>query len=195
MMLCTLVLIKQIEYFKIRIWKPNQDIKNEVNYYIDKWFKKNYVIGIQMRATDSLFIDESKDYLKFINCALEIEKDYILKSKTTDISFKWFIATDSDKIRNLIFEHYKEKSFTSNGTLDHTSLGSKDGFRRAVLDVELLSKCDEIIVTSGSTFGWLAAMKTLKMPYFVSGSSDKMMKCLREDMRYPSVNPHGTTSF
>jgi len=162
---------------------------------MDKWFKNNYVIGIQMRATDSLFIDEAKDHLKFINCALEIEKGYILKSKRTDISFKWFIATDSDKIRSLIFEHYKEKSFTSNGTLDHTSLGSKDGFRRAVLDVELLSKCDEVIVTSGSTFGWLAAMKTLKMPYYISGSSDKMMKCTREDMRRISANQFGAASF
>ena len=148
-----------------------------------------------MRATDSLFIDEAKDHLKFINCALEIEKDYILKSKRTDISFKWFIATDSDKIRSLIFEHYKEKSFTSNGTLDHTSHGSKDGFRRAVLDVELLSKCDEVIVTSGSTFGWLAAMKTLKMPYFISGANERMVKCTREDMRHPSVNPRSTASF
>ena len=148
-----------------------------------------------MRATDSLFIDEAKDHLKFINCALEIEKDYILKSKKTDISFKWFIATDSDKIRSLIFEHYKEKSFTSNGTLDHTSLGSKDGFRRAVLDVELLSKCDEVIVTSGSTFGWLGAMKTLRMPYYISGSSEKMMKCKKEDMRRISANPHGRASF
>ena len=148
-----------------------------------------------MRATDSLFIDESKDHLKFINCALEIEKNYIIKSKKTDISFKWFIATDSDKIRSLIFEHYKDKSFTSNGTLSHTSLGSTDGFRRAVLDVELLSKCDEIIVTSGSTFGWLAAMKSLKMPYYVSGATEKMVKCTREDMRKISINTFGAASF
>jgi hypothetical protein len=95
----------------------------------------------------------------------------------------------------LIFEHYKEKSFTSNGTLGHIDLDAEDGLRRAVLDVELLSKCDEIIVTSGSTFGWLAAMKTLKLPFYVSGSSEKMVKCTREDMRRPSINPHGTTSF
>jgi len=70
-----------------------------------------------------------------------------------------------------------------------------DGFRRAVLDIELLSKCDEVIVTSGSTFGWLAAMKTLKMPYYVSGKSDKIMKCTREDMRRMSVNQFDIASF
>jgi len=148
-----------------------------------------------MRAGDSGYIDEAKDHLKFINCALEIEKQFILKSKRTDISFKWFIATDSDKIRSLIFEHFKEKSFTSNGTLGHITLDAEDGFRRAVLDVELLSKCDEVIVTSGSTFGWLAAMKTLKMPYYVSGVSEKMMKCTREDMRRISANQFGAASF
>jgi hypothetical protein len=174
---------------------PNQDIKNYLIEYEHNWFKNNFVIGIQMKVGDSDYIDESNDYLKFINCASEIENDYILKIKKTDVSFKWFIATDSDKIRNLIFEHYKEKSFTSNGTLDHTSLGLGDGFRRAVLDVELLSKCDEIIVTSGSTFGWLAAMKTLRMPYYVSGSSDKMVKCTREDMRRISANQLDTASF
>ncbi len=103
--------------------------------------------------------------------------------------------TDSDKIRSLIFQLYKDKSFRSNGTLDHTSLGSKDGFRCAVLDVELLSKCDEVIVTSGSTFGCLAAMKSLKMPYYVSGVSEKMMKCTTEDMRKISANQFGAASF
>ena len=147
-----------------------------------------------MRAGDSRYIDEAKDHLKFINCALDIEQDYMLKSKRTDIAFKWFIATDSNKIRKFLFENYREKSFTSNGTLGHTDSGGI-GFRRAVLDVELLSKCDEVIVTSGSTFGWLAAMKTLKMPYYVSGSSDKMMKCLREDMRRISANQFGAASF
>jgi len=175
---------------------PNQDITNEIiNEYTEKWFKNNYVIGIQMRATDSLFLDENIDHLKFINCALEIEKEFILNSKTFSVKFKWFIATDSDKIRKFIFDNYKEKSFTSNGTLSHTSLGEKDGFRRAVLDVELLSRCNEIIVTSGSTFGWLAAMKMLKLPYVISGSNQMMMKCSRMDLRHPSVNPHGRTSF
>jgi hypothetical protein len=162
---------------------------------MDKWFKNNYVIGIQMRAADSGYLDESRDHLKFINCAIEIEKEYILKSKKTDISFKWFIATDSDKIRSFIFYHFKEKSFTSNGTLGHSSWGVQSILRHTVLDVELLSKCDEIIVTSGSTFGWLAAMKTLKMPFYVSGSSERMVKCTREDLRRISVNPRSSASF
>jgi hypothetical protein len=174
---------------------PNQEIKNEVNYYIEKWFKNNYVIGIQMRAADSGYLDESRDHLKFINCAIEIEKEYILKSKKTDISFKWFIATDSDKIRSFIFYHFKEKSFTSNGTLGHSSWGVQSILRHTVLDVELLSKCDEIIVTSGSTFGWLAAMKSLKMPYYVSGASESMAKCTREDLRWPSRHKRGGASF
>jgi len=177
-----------------RIWKPNQDITNEVNYYMDKWFKNNYVIGIQMRAGDSRYIDEAKDHLKFINCALDIEQDYMLNSKRTDIAFKWFIATDSKRIRKFLFEHYREKSFTSNGTLGHTDSGGI-GFRRAVLDVELLSKCDEVIVTSGSTFGWLAAMKMLKMPFYIKGRTSKMEKCLRAELGITPSNLFGYSVF
>jgi hypothetical protein len=177
-----------------RIWRPNQDIKNEVNYYMDKRFKNNYVIGIQMRAGDSGYIDEAKDHLKFINCALDIEKDYIIKSKKRDISFKWFIATDSNKIRKFLFDNYRNKSFTSNGTLGHTDSGGI-GFRRAVLDVELLSKCDEIIVTAGSTFGWLAAMKMLKMPFYIKGRTSKMEKCLRAELSITPSNLLGYSVF
>jgi predicted NUDIX family phosphoesterase len=144
-----------------------------------------------LRAAEGFFKEASEIYMKFINCALEIEKEFISRSNKKDITFKWFIASDSEKVKELIIGYSREKAFMFNDTIG----ANKDKFRLAVLDVELLSKCDEIIVTSGSTFGWLAAMKTLKMPYYVSGSSEKMVKCTREDMRYPSVNPRSTASF
>ena len=143
-----------------------------------------------MRATEGFFKEESDDYMKFINCALEIEKEYILKSSKTDITFKWFIASDSEKVKESIIGYTGEKAFTFNGTIS----ANKDKFRLAVIDVELLSKCDEVIVTSGSTFGWLAAMKMLKMPFYVNGRSS-MEKCLRTDLSHPPVNPFNRAVF
>ena len=178
-----------------RIWRPNKDIQKEINGYMDKWFKTNYVIGLQMRASDSNYIDETIDYFKFINCALEIEREYILGTNQVNTSFKWFIATDSDKIRRIMFSHYGNKSFTSNGTLDHSNGGSREGFRRTVLDVELLSRCNEIIVTGGSTFGWMAAMKMLKMPYYINGIRETMVKCSRADLGHLPVNPGNIAPF
>jgi len=175
--------------FSKRIWKLNSEINNEVNQYQKIWFQNNYVIGIQMRATEGFFRDPSQVYMKFINCALEIEKDFLLKSNKKNI--KWLIVSDSEKVKESIMGYTAEKTFTFNATVS----ANKDKFRLAVIDVELLSKCDEVIVTSGSTFGWLAAMKTLKMPYFISGSNERMVKCTREDMRHPSVNPRSTASF
>jgi hypothetical protein len=180
------------------MWIPDKSFKSEADEMIQKWYKNNFVIGLQMRAGDSKFINETTDHLKFINCALEIEKEYVSESKRANVTFKWLIATDSNPIRKFLFENYKEKSFISNGPqyfLDHSSVGTLEGFRRAVMDIELLSNCDEIIVTSGSSFGWLAAMKMLKLPYFIRRSSETITKCMRTDLRRLPVNPYGHTSI
>jgi hypothetical protein len=177
-----------------RMWTPNDEIKNDLIAYENKWFRNNFVIGLQMRAADSEFIDESNDHFKFVKCAIQIERDFSSQSKLTNTSFKWFIATDSDKIRNELKRHFGDKLFMLNGSIGHSSWGNREVFRRAVLDVELLSRCDEIVVTGGSTFGWLAAMKMLKMPFYVNGRSS-MEKCLRADLSRPPVNPFDRAVF
>ena len=176
-----------------RIWTPNQDMKHLVKHYMERHFTNNFVIGFQMRAADSGYLDEAKDYLKFISCAHEIEKEFLLKSKKLETTFKWFIATDSDKIRSTIFGSYGEKSFTTNGTVGHSGWGSTEQFKKAVLDIELLSRCDEIIVTGASTFGWTAAMKSLKLPYYLTGFS--MNTCLRADLGNQPTNRRSTGMF
>jgi hypothetical protein len=59
------------------------------------------------------------------------------------------------------------------------------------MDVELLSKCDEIIVTGGSTFGFIAAIKARKMPFYVNGNSSmeycEQMKLNRPSFRYENI--------
>jgi len=176
-----------------RIYRPNQYMLNLIDYYVEKYFKNSFVIGLQMRAADSGYLDETKDHLKFISCALEIEKEFLIRNKILEVSFKWFIATDSDKMRNYIFDNYPEKSFSSNGTVGHSGWSNIEQFKKTILDVELLSRCDEIITTGASTFGWLAAMKSLKMPYYVTGFS--MNKCLRADLGKQPANQHGTGMF
>ena len=176
-----------------RIWTPNQDMKNLVSHYVERHFTNNFVIGFQMRAADSGYLDEAKDYLKFISCAHEIEKEFLLKSKKLETTFKWFIATDSDKIRSAIFGSYGEKSFTTNGTVGHSGGGSTEQFKKTVLDIELLSRCDEIIVTGASTFGWTAAMKSLKLPFYLTGVT--MERCQRADLGSQPSNRQGARMF
>jgi hypothetical protein len=176
-----------------KMWKPNKDIQNEIDSYYDKEFKSNYIIGIQLRygrAEDAIFLNESSDTIKFIDCALNLEKNYYEShANFTRKNVKWFIASDSEKNLNNILATFPGKAFSSKGKVAHIAFHS-EGYRRTVIDIELLSKCDELIITGGSTFGFVVAMKTLKLPYFINGYS-KMTKCSRTLLADPPVRPNG----
>ncbi len=55
-----------------RLWTFDQEITNEINEFVEKWAKNNYVIGLQSGSRDSFYLYETKDVMKFINCALNI---------------------------------------------------------------------------------------------------------------------------
>ena len=138
---------------------------------------------------------QKNDTQKFVNCALEIEREYLLNNgnKSQYNAFKWFIASDSAANVKNIFKNYPNKAFTSNGSLTHIAFDSK-GYERTILDVELLSHCNEIIVTGGSTFGWISAMKSLRLPLYINGFSS-MEKCLRAEFNRPPKTPYGYSVF
>ena len=168
-----------------RIWHPNEAIMKQIELFVNEYFKNNFVIGLQLRYGDGnpqqTYLNKDEDTIKFINCALEIENENRLKNNTKDFkSFKWFIASDSSFYLDSILRSYPNKAFTSNGTLSHVAYSS-DGYARAILDVELLSRCNELVVTGGSTFGWIAAMKMHRMPLFINGFS-LMKKCMRANL-------------
>jgi hypothetical protein len=105
-------------------------------------------------------------------------------------SFKWFIASDSQDEINGILKIYPNKTFTTNEyTLGHI-VSSQQSFNRAILDVELLSLCNELIVTGASTFGWVAAMKSLKLPLYINGQN-RMDRCLRSSLSDPPSGGQG----
>jgi len=172
-----------------RMWQPKNSIKYDVRRFYEKYFRNNFVIGIQLRY----HYLSHKDTEKFINCSLEIEKDYLLNSKTSSSkfnSFKWFIASDSQGEIDEIVKNYPNKTFTTNEYALGHIVDNKQGFYRAMLDVELLSLCNEIIVTGASTFGWVAAMKSLKLPLFINGHG-RSEQCLRSTFSDPPSGGQG----
>ena len=176
-----------------RIWTPNEAIQAETSAYLAKKFVGHFVIGIQLRFQ---FLNQSADTLKFLNCATQIENDYLRMHTPLNGSsgfFKWFIASDTEWQLNSILEKYPHKAFSSNGTISHIVYNAK-GYSRTILDVELLSRCDEIIITGGSTFGWIAAMKSFKMPFYVNGKST-MQACARANLSYPPHTPYMAGTF
>jgi hypothetical protein len=57
-----------------KLWRPNKQIKNIIDYYVKNVFVNYYVIGIQFRVE---FLNDafgSSDIPTFINCALHLEQ-------------------------------------------------------------------------------------------------------------------------
>lgn len=178
-----------------RVWLPNKQINQEKETYLNEMFKSHIVIGIQLRY---LYLDENEeeeDVNKFIECAKQIEMEYFLfRNKSlnnTKSSFKWFLTGDSQVKLNKLLQMFPSKTFSTNkyhlGHIDE----DKRGYFRTILDIELLSQCDELILTGGSTYGWIAAMKMLKLPLYVNGKTPAMKKCLRHNFSQPSTNNYG----
>ena len=81
---------------------------------------------------------------------------------------KWFISSDSPIILERLLNQYgQDKIIIANGTVGRIDLDS-NSYERTILDNELLSKCNQLIVTSAkSSFGFIAAMRMQKMPYII----------------------------
>jgi hypothetical protein len=167
-----------------RVWRPAKIISDDVEKYYEKYFKNNFVIGFQLRYQ---YLDK-EDTKTFINCALDIEKNFLANKETYNLhrinTFKWFIASDTQNEINEIFKNFGNKTFTTNEFKLGHILYDPTSIRRAMLDVELLSLCNELIVTGASTFGWVAGMKSQKLPFYVNGQK-KMYKCLRSRLSDP----------
>lgn len=173
-------------------WILAWDIQREINLIYEREFKNTFVIGLQLRfgdrsfgvIKDGFFLNETQDIQKFINCAQQIES-----SQSNINHFKWFIASDSQIELNKILKKYPNRAFALDnnfGRLEHSNSN-----RRSLIEVELLSKCNELILTGGSTFGWVAAMKMLKMPFYVNGyeGGETMKTCVRAKLSEPPKRP------
>ena len=150
--------------------------------------------GIQIRVE---FL-KSEDIYSFIRCAQEIELQEANQVKGKKI--KWFVSSDEswvvEKIKNEISNSSNkttEKVFGFKGKIGHVLFDEK-AYERAILDVELLGRCDRLVLTGGSTFGFVAAFKSGRRPYFVDGWR-QMKKCALFDFSAPSRRPTGEAVF
>ena len=186
-----------------KIWLPNDDLKRKIQFYLDEYFAKNYVIGFQLRYGDPNlpYLNEQIDTIKFINCAIKIERDHFEKFKKsnklykTKQSIKWFISTDSQVNSDKLLRKYSSKAFSTQGTIAHVSK-DPNGYERAIIDHELLSKADELIITGASTYGFTAAMKSKRLPYFIDGFYSKSHReCMRINLSDSPQTPLGSGLF
>ena len=174
-----------------KYWIPKPRMQKLIDHYVKKHFKNRYVIGLQMREP---YMDMWKNLgiKNFIECAEHIEQE--IKADQPDIEIKWFLTADSQRLYDLVHAEYPNKLIVVNGTIGHVGETSLElwerVYERTILDNELLSRCDEMIITGGSTYGFVAAIKSMRLPYSISGSE----KCKRASLSNPPFYA-GTASF
>lgn len=170
-----------------KIWIPNDRIKSLINNYLNYEFNGYFMIGIQLRYQ---YINLQETYA-FIKCAIQIESDLERDNKDFYSLYKgvkWYVSSDIQLALNILKKKYPNKVIIGRGRGGHIAT-NPDAYSRAILDIELLSKCDELIMTGGSTFGFVAAMKMLKLPYHINGRMN-MTKCIRTSLSSPSFTSY-----
>jgi hypothetical protein len=165
-----------------KFWRSNGKIMRQVNLYRERFFKDNYVIGMQFR----FYYLKWEDVYVFFDCALRIEKRIGRKAK-------WLVTSDSATNLNKIKQLYPDRVLHANGTIGHVEFES-GVYSRALIDIELLSVSDELIMTGGSTFGFMAALKSAKYPWFVNGGVNAT-ECERFSLTNPSYTTVGDAVF
>jgi hypothetical protein len=165
-----------------KFWKPRKNVQNTIKKYYDRYFKEHFVIGLQLRF---YYLNEKEDTQAFIDCAYKLE-EYFNSTRIT----KWFISSDSEKFIKKIEKTHRDKIITTHGIIKNIAYNFLEGYNRTILDSELLSLCDAIVITGGSTFGFVSAMKSLRIPYYINGHSS-MKECKRMSLSDGTINHFG----
>lgn len=142
-------------------WRPKISLQFIIDQLYDRLFKGHYVIGIQYRK----FYLSWPDGVLMAQCAMQIEIEAVKRGH----SVRWYVSTDDPAFLLKFKSIYgSNRVIHAQGKISHVAEDPR-GFQRALIDIELMSKCDELIISGGSTFGFLAAVKMNHYPLFVNG--------------------------
>ena len=124
---------------------------------------------------------------------LEVEKQVLESKKPRRVrQVKWYVSTDKSQLISYLEKKYVNKTITGSGDIMHIMGGA--GYERALLDNEMLSLCDELIVTGGSSFGMLAAIRMNRMPLHFNGAKGSR-QCYRSSLSNLGFNANNFTAF
>ena len=63
-----------------------------------------------------------------------------------------------------------------------------------ILDNELMSKSDFLVISGGSTFGFVAAIRKKQLPFYINGNKNQK-KCSKMKLSEPSITKSGFAVF
>jgi hypothetical protein len=144
-------------------WRPKAWLQDEVNKFVAQHFHGFFLIGLQMRFE---YMNPGGVFA-FLRCAERVEREALAVNATRPV--KWFVASDSQLKMEFVQAMYAVgKVVYAPGVIEHIQMGAL-GYNKTMMDSELLSRVDELIITGGSTFGWMSAVRRGRFPLFVNG--------------------------
>ena len=164
-------------------WATTHNTTQIVEDHYKRFFKGHYVIGLQIR---SLFMSVDRIFEEldvFTNCSEMIER-----TLGANKSVRWFLATDSSWMMRNLAERFPNKIILSK--MPQLQWTVEVGDQHVLVDNELLSRCDEMVVTGGSSFGFLAAIRSGKLPFYVNGRNNAT-ECKRVQLHSPPFKTDG----
>jgi len=160
--------------------RPIDAIMDRVENFAEEHFSNKYVIGMQIRrARDSGHFFLWEDQHLFWECAMLMKKrkERDLRRNNKDTQVVYFLATDSELAKE---EAMKVLGSDLVLTVDMDTrvpdTRGSEGWQNALVDNYLLSRTDDMIVSGGSTFGYVAHGRSDIIPNVVSGIHHR---CLR----------------
>eukprot|EP01119_Soliformovum_irregulare_P004165 TRINITY_DN15180_c0_g1_i1.p1 TRINITY_DN15180_c0_g1~~TRINITY_DN15180_c0_g1_i1.p1 ORF type:complete len:457 (+),score=77.24 TRINITY_DN15180_c0_g1_i1:1-1371(+) len=143
--------------------RPLPSIQHQIDKFIADQFG-DHTIGLQIREIGINKLNVTQERL-FWEAALVSMQERMLQSKTTNIRFKWFLATDTVSLRNTSFSLFPNWiTFRDVRIARDDPQSVIDGF----IDLWLLASCDDLVVSAASTYGKVAAGLMGKTSKFVN---------------------------
>ena len=113
---------------------------------------------------------------------------------TSGFFLRFMTSDDAEILSRIMSENKATRSMMSaNETIGNIE-ETLDGYPRTIIDIELLSRCDQLVFTGGSTYGFVAALKSQQAAYYVNGRST-MSECKLHELGKPSVTDKGGAVF
>jgi hypothetical protein len=137
-----------------------------------------FVLGLQIRwgrGPKDFYLSTDADVAKFWTCGASVLQEQIDAGKKVIV----FLATDTLKIRQDTIDFFATNLSQPIQVLhieeEHVERDGKDKVS-ALVDLMLLAECDELVVTTRSTFGWIPHAMMAHNPLTVNRVDSKCFR-------------------
>eukprot|EP00293_Proteomonas_sulcata_P021307 CAMPEP_0184290592 /NCGR_PEP_ID=MMETSP1049-20130417/2774_1 /TAXON_ID=77928 /ORGANISM="Proteomonas sulcata, Strain CCMP704" /LENGTH=284 /DNA_ID=CAMNT_0026597765 /DNA_START=107 /DNA_END=961 /DNA_ORIENTATION=- len=171
------------------LMRPKEYIMQEVSTFYDRHLSNTYSVGLQVRTAtmkehDLKALVEGMDDFAWRDWINSFWKCGMLASYRAASASSYFIASDHRRVKSAADTMFGNRSHWYKQEVTRAKIS---GHATALIDILILSTCDDIVTTTMSTFGYVPAALAAKEPLVVSYQST----CLREITSQPCFHKWG----